>query len=471
MLIVCSSGSSELGSGVASPNSSIYLSTTASPNHVGTKYCTVSSTDSSSLYYSVCGDSLNSLLDDSFVSAPRHASSGAESDASFDATVVLGEAEEHLISGSEQEPLTLTGSSDLLAVIPELATPVNKHLLVGKSSIGSSGGSSAGNSGGNRRYFDNTFANDCTSVFCNEGEQTLTLSASKRHSENLLESQQASELEFRSADQVDFNSVPAFDSPLRRPTFSLGIPSARLPVKEPLLLPQRSQSTSDSCQTLTKSGRQLLLSNETQNVIEEFESPLANKKGKEDLDSSFLGQSVFEETGINTEDSVHNKTFDCDLENQDSTVLLPFLQPNNSSAHPEAKIVDNDSSTVSILDTTLEASLELQKDEKMSTVYEQDDFDFEAIADPFKSSNKMMADSPPLPRRNADIDYDDIDFDAIENPFASGNKMMQNTPPDEAPAPITKFSNNNVESLPTADMSSTPGSYYYPVFLLKCFYL
>ena len=206
-------------------------------------------------------------------------------------------------------------------------------------------------------------------------------------------------------------------------------------------------------------------------MIEEFESPLANKKGKEDLDSSFLGQSVFEETGINTEDSVHNKTFDCYLENQDSTVLLPFLQPNNSSAHPETKIVDNDSSTVSILDTTLEASLELQKDEKMSTVYEQDDFDFEAIADPFKSSNKMMADSPPLPRRNADIDYDDIDFDAIENPFASGNKMMQNTPPDEAPAPITNFSNNNVESLPTADVSSTPGSYYYPVFLLKCFNL
>ncbi len=61
---------------------------------------------------------------------------------------------------------------------------------------------------------------------------------------------------------------------------------------------------------------------------------------------------------------------------------------------------------------------------KQSTIYDQDDFDFESVADPFKSSKKMMNESPPLPRRNAGgIDYENIDFDAIENPFASTKKM------------------------------------------------
>ena len=70
---------------------------------------------------------------------------------------------------------------------------------------------------------------------------------------------------------------------------------------------------------------------------------------------------------------------------------------------------------------------------KTGTVYD-DDFDFTSIADPFKSSNKMMAESPPLPRRNVEMNYDDIDYDAIENPFASSKKMMMDSPPNsEAP--------------------------------------
>merc|ERR550532_3035857 len=120
--------------------------------------------------------------------------------------------------------------------------------------------------------------------------------------------------------------------------------------------------------------------------------------------------------------------------------------------------VDQSNSSYSIIQENHQ-HLEQTQDttEPTKTVYDQDDFDFEAVVDPFKSSNKMMMgdDSPPLPRKTGGIDYDNMDFDAIADPFASsGNKMMQNSPPSNSePAPIENYSADQSSAI---DASSEP---------------
>ena len=89
------------------------------------------------------------------------------------------------------------------------------------------------------------------------------------------------------------------------------------------------------------------------------------------------------------------------------------------------------------------------------------------MADPFKSSSKMMAESPPLPRKKVEIDYDNIDFDAIENPFASSNKMMMGTSPpvgNAAPiATLNKFDDGFANQIAAADTVSS----FSPLFMVQ----
>ena len=415
-----SSGSSELGSGVTSPSSSLYLSTTASPNR---KYGTVSSSENS-LYYSVCGDSQNSLVEGN--------SSGAESDWSLDATVVLGEVEDHLVSGSED-------------TITDVATPVNYKTRSFRSSLEGSG-STCGSESNERRFFDKTSAADCTTVLFNVNERLSSVKKSFPHDYS-----QSPLLQFKSSDQVDFDTLPTFDSPLRRPTFSLGIPSTRLPVDKPLLQPQRSQSSSDSDYSSLKPDSQFELRESSKIVLEEFEEPISNKSESE-LDSSFFGSDPFcEPNSVSEEDSNNNRTFD--RETADQEALLPCLQEESFQTGANRKTAIKDKSEEGILrsDQVVPSQVSSQQAGpiKMASAYDNDDdFDFEAVADPFKSSNKMMMDSPPLPRKNnAGVDYDNIDFDAIENPFASSKNLMQDSPPGGSPAPIESYNPGSLDAL------------------------
>ena len=117
--------------------------------------------------------------------------------------------------------------------------------------------------------------------------------------------------------------------------------------------------------------------------------------------------------------------------------------------------------------------LQLELEEaKPSAGFDNEDFDFEAVADPFKSSKKMMMDSPPLPRKNntAGIDYDNLDFDAIADPFASSKNMMSSSPPENEPVfPVkeSSFKDGFTAQIDAGNVSSTILIYHSSMLTLK----
>ena len=241
------------------------------------------------------------------------------------------------------------------------------------------------------------------------------------------------------SDLVNFDILPKFDSP-RRDTFSIGLQLKNLPADENILKPANfafesqtgasltvASNSSDTNKNSVKESTTPVDCKFSEDLLAELEDPLLDKTLGV-VDDSFFGAPL-EETKTA---EVLNITFEL------SDIVVDESGDLNNHKDFDTESTSRDGSIATIEKSQkVEAVSDTKTEEKelnaMASVYD-DDFDFTAIADPFKSSNKMMAESPPLPRRNVEINYDDIDYDAIENPFASSKKMMMDSPPNsEAP--------------------------------------
>ena len=339
----------------------------------------------SSVYYSLCDTTPEDL-------------SGAESETSLDVTVYL----------QENCPGDIKTPSNSVNSALGLVTPVNSsrsHKIdeLCEPLCSSSFIETATNSV--EKHFDKTFPI----------ENTVILKEKQNRPDPVAESavDLLGEEEFVSSDLVNFAILPKSESPLRRDTFSIGLVLKNLPADENILkpatfafeaqpgaiLPVASNCIDKSCENDATPVNHKF----SQDLLIELEDPLLDKTVSA-IDDSFFGAQL-ETNEVETAKKTKNSEGDEEVSKQKLEKLKE-----------DEKVV----------------RVECEEKEKMATEYD-DDFDFNSIPDPFKSANKMMADSPPLPRRNVEMNYDDIDYDAIENPFASFKKMMMDSPPNDSP--------------------------------------